>query len=355
MMALDALSNPGQHRLLRLVYASRDRHGMPPAAVGALVRQAARENLRRRISGVLLHGQGRFVQWLEGPGGAVCDLMGRIVADPRHDEVRLVGLGWTDGRRFARWPMQLAQGGPGAGPQGGTEGFDALAAMHRDPPVGTGRSGIAAFADGLLQAGGDGPAGFPAHTGHSLRARADVVEAACAELSRSWREDRCRGSEVTLALARLGGLWQRAGRSPEPRHPHGAAAVVVPPGAGEMVGAIVKTDLMRAAGVSVRVVLEDSEAGAMGILATGSEPVIVAAPRVGHTGDTGRATAFCARLRDRFPGRCVLMGGAGSGPLVDLPARLRLRFDDTAGIPAASVAWTALAEVARSALASRSA
>ncbi|MGY6411965.1 MAG: BLUF domain-containing protein [Alkalilacustris sp.] len=348
MVAIDALPNPGRHRLLRIVYASRDRHAMSPAAVGALVRQAARENLRRRISGVLLHGRGRFVQWLEGPGGAVCDLMARIVADPRHDQVRLVGVGWTDGRRFARWPMQLAQDWPDIGPQDGMAELDALAALHREPPEGTpGGSGIAVFADGLLRPGGDGPAGFPAHTGPSLRARADVVEATCAELARTWREDRCRGAEVTLALARLGGLWHRAGRSPEPLRPHGEAAVVVPPGAGEMMGAMVKTDLMRAAGVSVRVVLEPTEAGAFAALANGPEPVIVAAPRVDHTGDGDRAAAFCDRVRDRFPGRCVLVGGAGSGPLVDLPARLQLRFDDTSGIPAASVAWAALAEVAR--------
>ena len=71
--------------------------------------------------------------------------------------------------------------------------------------------------------------------------------------------------------------------------------------------------------------------------------MIVAAPRVGHTGDGDRAAAFCDRLRDRFHGRCVLMGGAGSGPLVDLPARLPLRLHDSTGIPAA---WAALAEVA---------
>ena len=347
MVPLDALPNPGRHRLLRVVYASRDRHAMPPAAVGALVRTAARANQRRRISGVLLHGQGRFVQWLEGPGGPLCDLMGRIVTDPRHDEVRLVGVGWTDGRRFARWPMQLAQETADTSLSDGIADFDALASTHREPPEGSGRSGIAAFTDGLLQSGGNGPSGFPPHTGHSLRARADVVEATCAELSRAWTESRCEAFEVTLALARLGGLWQRAGRSPEPLRPHGEATVVLPPGAGEMMGAIVKTDLMRASGVSVRLVLEETEADSLAALATGTEPVIVAAPRVGHTGDAGRAAAFCERLRAHFPSRCVLIGGAGSAPMVDLPARLRLRFDDTAGIPAASVAWAALAEVAR--------
>jgi hypothetical protein len=343
MMALDALPNPGRHRLLRIVYASRDRDGISPAAVTALVRGAARANQRRRVSGVLLHGDGRFVQWLEGPGGALCDLMARIVADPRHDEVRLLGVGWTDGRRFARWPMQLAR----AGDVAGIDAFDTLAVQHREPPEGNGRSGIAAFADGLLQLGGDGPAGFPPGTGSSLRARADVVEATCAELARAWTEDRCRGFEVSLALARLGGLWQRAGRSPEPLRPQGEASVVVPPGAGEILGAIVKADLMRAAGLSVRVIVEEGEAATLAALAGGTEPVVVAAPRVCHCGDAGRAAAFADRLRTRLPGRCVLIGGAGAGPLVDLPARLRLRLDDTAGMPAASVAWAALAEVAR--------
>ncbi|MGY6634140.1 MAG: BLUF domain-containing protein [Alkalilacustris sp.] len=349
MADLVALVPPGQQRLLRIVYAIRDRHAMSPAAVRALVRAAARANHRQRISGVLLQARGRFVQWLEGPGEALCGLMARIVADPRHDEVRLMSIGWTDRRRFGHWPMHLGRSADDVVACSPLTGFDRLACLHRTPPAGMDRDDIAGFAGELLDPGGDGPSGFPARTGHSLGPRADVVDAVCAELGRRWRENRCCGTEVTVALARLTGLWHRAGRSPEPLRPRGQAIVVVPPGAGEVVGAIVKTDIMRAAGVSVQLVLEETEADAMAALPDEPAPVIVAAPRVGHTGDAGRATALCERLRTRFPDRLVLLGGASSGPIVDLPAHLRLRIDDAAGLPAASVAWAALATVAQGA------
>ena len=103
-----AIPVPDDGRVFRLAYASRPVRKMTHTSVVSLTDAAAVSNRRRRVSGVLFSGEGGFLQWLEGRAGDVCGLMSRISQDTRHTDVTILSAGWLPNRRFARWPMQLA-------------------------------------------------------------------------------------------------------------------------------------------------------------------------------------------------------------------------------------------------------
>ena len=65
-----------------------------------------RHNAAQGITGLLLYSEGRYVQVLEGPEGAVKDLYARIEHDTRHTQVETVSRG-PGPRRFAAWSMEL--------------------------------------------------------------------------------------------------------------------------------------------------------------------------------------------------------------------------------------------------------
>lgn len=95
--------------LFELLYTSEMRDEFPAAEVGLLVERARRRNTVTDITGVLLFDGARFCQFLEGPEGAVLDLMRRIGADPRHRNVVRVHESAIDARRFKSWYLGYVQ------------------------------------------------------------------------------------------------------------------------------------------------------------------------------------------------------------------------------------------------------
>ena len=95
--------------LFELLSTSEMRDEVPAAEVGLLVERARRRNAETGITGVLLFDGARFCQFLEGPEGAVLDLMRRIGADPRHRNVIRVHESVIDARRFKSWYLGYVQ------------------------------------------------------------------------------------------------------------------------------------------------------------------------------------------------------------------------------------------------------
>jgi hypothetical protein len=97
----------GRRTLHRLIYASRQE--IAPAdlddEVGQIIRSAIRRNREASISGLLLIHEGYFLQALEGPSQAVLSTYGRICADPRHSDARIIDAGPAAAREFADWNM----------------------------------------------------------------------------------------------------------------------------------------------------------------------------------------------------------------------------------------------------------
>ncbi|MET3666420.1 BLUF domain-containing protein [Caulobacter sp. 1776] len=96
----------GRGGLRRLIYASRYAGGGDFGEVVRTIVNASIQNNRLvDVTGFLLAGEGRFLQWLEGPSAGVEETFARIGKDPRHDGVVTIADGRVDRRRFRDWNM----------------------------------------------------------------------------------------------------------------------------------------------------------------------------------------------------------------------------------------------------------
>lgn len=91
--------------LVSVSYVSRETAPFDDDRLAALLTQSRRSNHAHDLTGMLLHRRGRFFQVLEGSPDAVDTLIGKIRADPRHEEVRILLREDVDARRFDEWTM----------------------------------------------------------------------------------------------------------------------------------------------------------------------------------------------------------------------------------------------------------
>ncbi len=89
----------------QLVYVSEATVEFDRLRLVALLGKARDFNATADISGVLLCGDGRFAQCLEGPAAAVDDLYNKIASDKRHTNVTLLQTVQVPKRSFAQWSM----------------------------------------------------------------------------------------------------------------------------------------------------------------------------------------------------------------------------------------------------------
>jgi hypothetical protein len=91
--------------MLRLIYTSVQVPGFDPQAFEHLCEQAARNNRRLGIEGLLLCNGVEFMQCLEGPRESVAAVYTKIVKDPRHSDIRLLVSEVTNELMFEKWSM----------------------------------------------------------------------------------------------------------------------------------------------------------------------------------------------------------------------------------------------------------
>jgi hypothetical protein len=92
--------------LCRLLYFSRSAIDMSDTkALNAIVHQAAVNNARAGVTGVLVSSDDAFIQLLEGPRQALSDLLGRLYTDDRHRVIRLVDFRMIEKRVTGPWAM----------------------------------------------------------------------------------------------------------------------------------------------------------------------------------------------------------------------------------------------------------
>lgn len=92
-------------RLQRIVYASRLAPELGSEAVADIARISDARNRALDVTGYLSFGQGRVLQCIEGPPERIGSLSGRIFADRRHSDARVLGCETTGARRFGAWGM----------------------------------------------------------------------------------------------------------------------------------------------------------------------------------------------------------------------------------------------------------
>lgn len=78
---------------------------MTPDVVEAITNTSIKNNLRDKITGMLLAIEGHYLQFLEGKEKEVLALLEKIKSDTRHKDLVVWVMGFQDHRIFTEWSM----------------------------------------------------------------------------------------------------------------------------------------------------------------------------------------------------------------------------------------------------------
>jgi hypothetical protein len=95
--------------MIRITYLSQATSTLAPDALLALVTQCHRNNPGRGLTGMLLFGNGTFLQSLEGEDAVVDALITKIESDPRHTGMKILRRETISVRQYADWSMGFEQ------------------------------------------------------------------------------------------------------------------------------------------------------------------------------------------------------------------------------------------------------
>lgn len=91
--------------LFHLIYVSTEVVPMSDEDLVKLLRQARVLNEKNRITGMLLHKNGHFMQVLEGDESVVMNVFESIMKDPRHKNIDTLRAEYITHRNFPDWTM----------------------------------------------------------------------------------------------------------------------------------------------------------------------------------------------------------------------------------------------------------
>ncbi|PVZ96342.1 hypothetical protein DDQ50_03760 [Amnibacterium flavum] len=94
-----------QQGLSSVIYSSRAVQDLSDDDLLELLTVSRRNNSRLGLTGVLLHRDGRFLQYLEGPEQVLRQRIDIIAADPRHTSFTILLDEEIPGRLFPAWSM----------------------------------------------------------------------------------------------------------------------------------------------------------------------------------------------------------------------------------------------------------
>ena len=95
--------------LVALVYVSSATGRLDQAQIDGLLLSSRRFNAAVAVTGALLHHDGAFLQYLEGPAEGLSRVWQRVVACPLHHGINELVREPVPGRQFDRWHMGFAQ------------------------------------------------------------------------------------------------------------------------------------------------------------------------------------------------------------------------------------------------------
>jgi hypothetical protein len=91
--------------MIRVTYISQESSPLSADALLGLLSQCHHNNTARGLTGMLLFGNGTFLQSLEGERAVVEALMQKIAADPRHTGMKVLRQDPIESRQYADWSM----------------------------------------------------------------------------------------------------------------------------------------------------------------------------------------------------------------------------------------------------------
>lgn len=94
--------------LIRLIYVSTAQPGVDLNEFKRILLQAQTNNHSRDLTGMLAFNSKIFLQALEGARDQINDLYARLIRDPRHHTVTMLGYKEIEERHWANWSMGFA-------------------------------------------------------------------------------------------------------------------------------------------------------------------------------------------------------------------------------------------------------
>lgn len=94
--------------LVRLIYASTAQPGVDLNEFKRILLQAQTNNHSRDLTGMLAFNSKIFLQALEGARDQINDLYARLIRDPRHHTVTMLGYKEIEERHWSNWSMGFA-------------------------------------------------------------------------------------------------------------------------------------------------------------------------------------------------------------------------------------------------------
>jgi len=91
--------------MIRITYRSQETEPWTPVMLLDLLRHCHINNPKLGLTGLLIHGNGSFLQAIEGPEAAVEALVAKIERDPRHKNFRILRRENIDRRSYGGWSM----------------------------------------------------------------------------------------------------------------------------------------------------------------------------------------------------------------------------------------------------------
>mgnify|MGYP001571530196 CR=1 FL=1 len=91
-------------QLVRMIYASRPTKNYQGDADG-IAAKATAKNEEAGITGILIHDDVFFLQWIEGPRGAINRLYKALMGDDRHTDLEILDYRAIHVRHFPQWDM----------------------------------------------------------------------------------------------------------------------------------------------------------------------------------------------------------------------------------------------------------
>jgi hypothetical protein len=141
---------PGEEKALQLktlTYTSRARLDLRDDELNEIHQTARHLNALDGITGLLLFDGSRFLQIIEGTGGAIDNLVERLRMDPRHSAFEVRDERLVEQRSFPDWSMELLRVSAGYG-----NAADAAANMLPDTVPGPVRDLVIRMTGGRAEA-----------------------------------------------------------------------------------------------------------------------------------------------------------------------------------------------------------
>lgn len=91
--------------MIQVTYVSRSKEQMPAADLLALLHECRTKNKRRDVTGLLLYGNGTFLQTIEGEEDVIDSLLDVICQDERHAEIQMLSRKEVSKRQYSEWSM----------------------------------------------------------------------------------------------------------------------------------------------------------------------------------------------------------------------------------------------------------